>query len=195
MRRTDREVPEWLFASRRTYWWEWLLILLLLGMAGGVRAAPVYKCVGVDGSIAYQQWPCAGAQRESAVELAPPPAYARSPEYAVEREPPPRARATAARRGAAAEPTSFECRAADGQLFYRHSACPHSVAAVALPASSSRSTRGARGNAAASVSSRRIPRDEACREIHAAGAIGRAGHEHDENVSTYERNLGRDPCR
>jgi hypothetical protein len=45
------------------------------------------------------------------------------------------------------------------------------------------------------VSSSRIPRDEACREIHTAGSIGRAGHQHDENVSTYEHNLGRDPCR
>jgi len=31
--------------------------------------------------------------------------------------------------------------------------------------------------------------------MHRAGAISRAGHEHDEDVSTYDRNLGRDPCR
>jgi len=40
-----------------------------------------------------------------------------------------------------------------------------------------------------------VPRDEACQRIHSAGAIGRAGHQHDEDVSTYDRNLGRDPCR
>jgi len=34
-----------------------------------------------------------------------------------------------------------------------------------------------------------------CRRLARAGSIGRAGHERDEIVSTYDRNLGRDPCR
>ena len=40
-----------------------------------------------------------------------------------------------------------------------------------------------------------LPRGEACRRMAAAGSIGRAGHARDESVSTYDRNLGRDPCR
>jgi hypothetical protein len=51
------------------------------------------------------------------------------------------------------------------------------------------------GGATLHVSSQRIAREEACREIQRAGAAGRAGHEHDEVVSSYEHNLGRDPCR
>jgi hypothetical protein len=46
-----------------------------------------------------------------------------------------------------------------------------------------------------SVTAIALPRDEACRRMAAAGSIGRAGREHDERVSTYDRNAGRDPCR
>jgi len=101
-----------------------------------------------------------------------------------------------------AEPhaASFECRSADGQVFFRHGGCPHSVpaspgaAASQRPAGSTK-TGATKSGGSVSVSSRRIDRDEACRQIHRAGAIGRAGHEHDDDVGTYERNLGRDPCR
>ncbi len=143
--------------------------------------------------MAYQTLPCSAQQSEAVVPIAAAPAYAKSPEYAVERATEPRARATNARREPQA--MSFECRAADGQVFYRHASCPHSVAgdASATSSASQRTSRGSGGTVA--VSSSRIPRDEACREIHAAGSIGRAGHQHDENVSTYEHNLGRDPCR
>jgi hypothetical protein len=44
------------------------------------------------------------------------------------------------------------------------------------------------------VTSREIPRDEACRQINAVAADGRDGHARDEQVSVYEHNLGRDPC-
>jgi len=189
----DNESFAWQPTSRATRWYEWLLILLLLGLAGGVRAASVYKCTDAHGAIAYQQLPCAEAARESTVEIAAAPAYAKSPEYAFERPPPTaplRATRTSRRE---AEPMSYECRTADGQVFYRHSACPHSVSASSAGAAQGRGGRS--GTASAAVSSSRVPRDEACRHIHGAGAIGRAGHQHDEDVSTYDRNLGRDPCR
>jgi hypothetical protein len=189
----DHSPIEWQAATRQARWYEWLLVLLLLGLAGGVRAAPVYKCTDAGGGVAYQTLPCSAQQSEAVVPIAAAPAYAKSPEYAVERTTEPRARATKARREPQA--MSFECRAADGQVFYRHASCPHSVAgdASATSSTSHRTSRGSGGTVA--VSSSRIPRDEACREIHAAGSIGRAGHQHDENVSTYEHNLGRDPCR
>lgn len=197
MRRMDREAPQWQSSSRTTRWWEWLLILLLLGLAGGARAAPVYKCNGASGEIAYQGIPCAEPAGGSVVEIAPAPPYAKSPEYAVERVPEAPARAARTpRRGAAVEATSFECRAADGQVFYRHSTCPHSVAGTTGGASSARGSRGNRSaGGSVAVSSRHIPRDEACQAIHTAGSIGRAGHQYDDTVSTYERNLGHDPCR
>jgi hypothetical protein len=192
MESINAEAREWTASGRTARWYEWLLILLLLGLAGGVRAAAVYKCTNPDGSIAYQDLACSEWQQAGTVEIAPAPAYAKSPEYAVERPAAPRSRTLmAARREPQA--MSYECRSSDGQVFYRHSSCPHSVAARL--SGSGAHQRGASGGGSVPVSSTRVERDEACRQIHAAGAIGRAGREHDEDVSTYERNLGRDPCR
>jgi hypothetical protein len=196
MRDPQREIPEWQPAGRSTRWYEWLLILLLLSLAGGVRAESVFKCADADGAVAYQSQPCAAAQHESTIAIAPAPAYAKSPEYAVDRAAPTHERALASRRESQA--MSYECRTADGQVFYRHSACPHSVPANASSSGSSvhHGSRGGSGaGAMVAVSSRRVPRDEACSQMQRAGAIGRAGHAHDEEISTYDRDLGRDPCR
>ncbi|HEY2396216.1 MAG TPA: DUF4124 domain-containing protein [Rudaea sp.] len=195
MPHTDHDSSAWQPTSRATRWYEWLLILLLLGLAGGVRATTVYKCTDAQGAIAYQQLPCVGTAHESTIEIAAAPAYAKSPEYALEHAAPAAHVKVLHASRRESEPMSYECRTADGQVFYRHNACPHSV-----PATTS-STRGAKGRsgrgsaASAAVSSSRVPRDEACRRIHGAGSIGRSGHQHDEDVSTYDRNLGRDPCR
>jgi len=196
MESINAESREWTANARTTRWYEWLLILVLLGLAGGVRAASVYKCTNPDGSVAYQDVACSEWQHARTLEIAPAPAYARSPEYAVDRTPAPHSRlASASRRESPA--ASYECRTTDGQVFYRHSSCPHSVAAQSSGYSGTHQhgARGPSGGASVAVSSTRVSREEACRQIHAAGAIGRAGHEHDEDVSTYERNLGRDPCR
>jgi hypothetical protein len=202
MRITDEEYTEWQPTGRTTRWYEWLLILLLLGMAGGVRAASVYKCTGTQGEVAYQSQPCPEGQQARAIEIAPAPVFTPSPHYAIDHDETARSTRTATRSRAVerreAVPVSYECRAADGQLFYRHGSCPHSIpAAHAHGAGVSTHGKGAgRGSSATvSVSAQRIAREDACHEIQRAGAAGRAGHEHDEVVSTYEHNLGRDPCR
>jgi hypothetical protein len=153
-----------------------------------------------QGALAYQQLPCAADQTEGSLRLAPEPAYAPSPQYRIEAPTAQRvAYAARERRDSPERATSWECRASDGQVFYRHSTCPRSIAADATAThiggrNPSRSNHGeVRGNVP--VTSRRIPREEACAQIHAAGAVGRSGHEHDDDVGTYERNLGRDPCR
>jgi hypothetical protein len=193
MQRTDRNDEQWRTPPRPLRWYEWLVVLMLLALANGVRAQPVYKCVGCAGEVAYQQVPCAADSRQTAIELDPAPAYAPSPDYAVERSTR-RAQSTRTAR-VEAPPVSFECRAADGQVFYRHGGCPHSIAAAPGAGAPQRRGAASKGGSGVAVSSRRIDRDEACRRIRAAGSIGRAGHEHDEDVGTYERNLGRDPCR
>ena len=202
MRTSDDKHTEWQPTGRTTRWYEWLLILLLLGMAGGVRAASVYKCTGGQGEVAYQSQPCAAGQPATAIEIDPAPAYAPSPHYALDHGETARASRTVTRSHSGERRegalVSYECRAADGQLFYRHGSCPHSIpAGHAHGTSASTHGKGAgRGsNATVSVSAQRIAREDACREIQRAGAAGRAGHEHDEVVSTYEHNLGRDPCR
>lgn len=176
-------------SGRSMRWYEWLAGLFLLGLAFGVRAGAVYKCVDGSGATAYQDRPCASAQHESEVEIAPAPAYAPSPKYAVET----RAQ-RAAYRPSRSTPRSSrasanECRASDGRVFYRLGACPHSLAAE-----SGGVGRGKGSANSVSVSSHPVPRDEACAQMRRAGSIGRGGHEFDEQVSTYDKNLGRDPC-
>jgi hypothetical protein len=184
--------------GRSMRWYEWLVGLLLFAAAVGVRAESVYKCVDANGDIAYQQVSCAAAQQQSTIAITPAPRPAPPPHYLLARqseETAPRSRFMAR----AVKETAFECRASDGRLFYRLGSCPHSIAGE-IPASAGKSHRGKTGAArnsggATSVSGRRVPREQACREIHRAGAIGRDGHEFDEHVSTYERNLGHDPCK
>ncbi|HEX6832254.1 MAG TPA: DUF4124 domain-containing protein [Rudaea sp.] len=196
----ESNVSGWQPSGRQARWYEWLLILLLFAMAGGARAGTIYKCHGADHAVAYQAAPCGEGQRETTVAIDPAPAYAPAPQYAVaapERERMPRS--TRAPLRARREPveTSYECRTSDGQVFYRHAACPHSVPALAAEHPSGASSRGSgRSKDAGSVgvTAQRISREEACRQLRTAGAIGRAGHAHDEQTSTYDRNLGRDPC-
>jgi hypothetical protein len=166
-------------------WYEWLAGLFLLGLAFGVRAGSVYKCVDASGATAFQDRPCTTAQAQSEVEIAPVPAHAESPQYAVD---------TRAQRANQHEPRSqprsahssaYECRASDGRVFYRLGACPRSLAAQG---------GAGRGRTPVGVSGHSVSREEACAQMRRAGSIGRGGHEFDEQISTYDKNLGRDPC-
>jgi len=192
----QREPTQWQASGRTMRWYEWLVILLLLALAGGVRATTVYKCTDAAGAIAYQDQACAGEQQTREIALDPVPPPQPSPRYAIDEalRSPGRPIVHSPRR-AADEPVSYECRTADGQRFYRHSACPHSIAQNPYASGGSAQRGGRSAGGSVPVSSRRIGRDEACAQMHRAGRIGRSGHEHDEDVSTYERNLGRDPCR
>jgi hypothetical protein len=201
---SPQEPIDWRPSGPPARWYEWLLVLLLLGLVSGVRAESVYKCEDGHGAVAYQAQPCRADQRTSTLELAAAPAYAPPPQYRLDSPGGDRvAHGSHLGRVASAGAFSWECRVSDGQMFYRHSQCPHSLPAEAKPAGGKIGGKvhsgGRNGNddnnRSLQVTSRRISREEACRQIHSAGAIGRAGHQHDEDVSTYERNLGRDPCR
>jgi len=184
--------------GRSMRWHEWLAGLLLLSLAAGVRAENIYKCIDAHGDIAYQATGCAAQQTQSVIAIAAPPRYTPAPHYLVEHAlTAPLARsAHVASRDRGAKEMAFECRASDGRLFYRLGACPHSIAAETTNAAAkSRGRNAGKSNGTANVASRPIPREQACHEIHRAGAIGRDGHEFDEQVSTYERNLGHDPCK
>jgi len=174
--------------GRSMRWYEWLAGLLLLGLAFGVRAGSVYKCTDATGAVAFQDRACATAQAQNEVDIAPAPAYAPSPKYAVESHEA-RVRVTHVSARAGRGEIGYECRASDGRVFYRLGACPHSLAAE------DNAGRGKnRGGNSVSVSGHPIPRDEACSQMRRAGSIGRGGHEFDEHISTYDKNLGRDPC-
>lgn len=161
------------------------VIGLLYGVAPCARAASAYRCHGPDGVVAYQDRPCEAAQRETRVELAPEPPPAPSPDYGVAPARRAAVKHAPSRSPARRQAPSHECRSDDGEVFYRHGACPKSIRA------------GKAGGAAAgvAVSAVELSRAEACRRIAAAGSVGRRGRDRDERVSTYERNAGRDPCR
>lgn len=187
-------------SGRSMRWYEWLSLLFLLGLAVGVRAESVYKCTDAQGAIAYQAQPCPTQQMESTVTIAPAPAHAAAPEYALGKD---ATQTRRTKRGHDASPerrsgehlqqASYECRVSDGEVFYRHTPCPHSLPADGSVRSGK--ARDRRGGQSLTVSARKVSREEACAQIHRPGAIGRTGREHDEDVSTYERNLGNDPCK
>lgn len=161
----------------------------VVGLSTTVSAQVVYRCRSADGTVAFQDRACAASQVQSEVAIDPAPASAPPPAHARDERPPHVARAPRASRRpahvrAAGIDRSWQCRGADGSVFYRHAACPKSIPARA-------------GAKAKNVGITAVPvaRSDACRELRRAGAIGRAGHEHDEAVSTYEHNAGRDPCR
>lgn len=158
------------------------LVGLLPVAATIAQGTSVYKCTGADGSIAFQSQACAPAQHQGTIELAAPPAYAPSPTYALDVANTGKRHKPRTPRSSAPRAVSFECRASDGQVFYRHRSCPHRIAS------------GDNARKSVSVSATGISREQACTQIRRAGAIGRRGHRHDETVSAYDRNLGRDPC-
>lgn len=151
--------------------------------------ADVYKCRGADGAIAFQDHACASSQIESRVEIAPAPPPAASPDYGrtPRRESREASGRTHASTPARREALSYECRAANGEVFYRHGTCPGKISAKGA-------SRKQAGESYA-VTAAPLSRSEACRRMASAGSIGRAGRERDETTSTYDRNLGRDPCR
>jgi hypothetical protein len=183
------------FANRHRNFRILAMLLGLAGIAGSAQAEAVFKCRSADGHVAYQDRACAASQTASRIEILPAPPVTASPEYGVGHS----SHARSAPRGrsaskARAEAVSYECRAANGEVFYRHGGCPKSVTAKARDASGGKPPRGAASQTSA-VSAAPLARGDVCRRMAASGSIGRAGHERDDTVSSYERNLGRDPCR
>lgn len=175
------------FAMRAASFLLFVLSIACLCLDGTVTtatAATVYRCVGKDGVVAFQDHACSSGGKQTVRDIVshdPPVAV-----IAAERVKPTRqtrSQASGLRQRRVAEPISFECRTNTGMVFYRHSRCP--AALVDGTDSNGRSRR-------LLVSSQRLDRREACRRMR-NGA--RDGNEFDERVSTYERNLGRDTCR
>lgn len=172
---------------------EWLALLAMMLMVGGVRAESIYKCAGGD-VIAYQSKPCADMSGATVIDIAPAPAFAPSPTYAISKPRTETAPSTKRNMRAERKPVkdAFECRGGDGTVFYRLGHCPRSVASDAKDRRGGSKSGDAKS---VSVSGHPVSRDEACAEMRRAGAIGRKGHEFDESISTYDRNIGNDPCK
>ncbi len=190
-------------------------------LAGSAHASAVFKCVGADGAIAFQATPCTAGTQQTSIDIREqPPIDPNAPNFAsvsLSKSSTGRgrdhafagARANGRIRHSTAksnseQPVSYECRAADGEVFYRHARCPGSIpgdgiARFGVEPSGVGTRHGGRRShggawAPVPVSARKISRDEACRAINATAASGRDGHARDEQVSVYEHNVGRDPC-
>ena len=163
-----------------------LLVLILLWPSKVLaQTQSVFKCIDHEGQITFQAVPCKTGMSQHQVMIEPAPPISSSPDYGRHRQRE-RARARSSHRVPRKEIIySFECRTKTGALFYRHSRCPASIDRSGLIGSGRRAPREA-------VSARRIPRLDACRGMR---SVGRDGREFDDVPSTYDRNLGRDPCR
>lgn len=201
-------------ASKRWHraWLAYAIVPALLWM-GGAHAASIYKCVDAHGHLAYQDTPCAAHVRQHKLDVQPLPTIGDPSEVAASKRAlsryvraPSKVRAGRGTRSSSRPArdkteTSWECRAADGEVFYRHTRCPSSipgdgtVRAAYADKQSRENTRGRRNAwSRVRVHGEKVPRTEACRRIHSAGAAGRDGHLRDETVSTYDHLMGRDPC-
>jgi hypothetical protein len=179
-------------------------------VASALHAAPTFKCVDTQGRVAYRDTPCPAHARQTRIELHAQPTIGDADEVVAARArvSVPRHPRTAThsrrhfmRRRRAKSRMSWECRAADGEVFYRHTRCPSSIpgdgiARTAYTEKQSRERTRSRHDAwgRVRVHGEKIPRAEACRRIHSAGAAGRDGHLRDADVSTYDHLMGRDPC-
>ena len=189
--------------------------ILLCSSATAAHAASVYKCVDAQGHLAYRDTPCAAQARQRKIDLQPLPTIGDASEVAAQKRRVNSASVRASSRKTHGAPrkhstsrvardkpeTSWECRAADGEVFYRHTRCPGSVRGDGTvrrgyeeKLSSSRTRSRQDAWARVPVHGTKITRTEACRRIHSAGAAGRDGHARDEAVSTYDHLMGRDPC-
>lgn len=193
--------------------WVWAGLLWLA--SGGAHAASVYRCVDARGTVAYQDTPCAETARQKKIDVQPLPTIGDPAEAAARAvriqaipnrhvsggDRRPHTTHSARHRADTKPEMSWECRAADGEVFYRHTRCPSSVPGDGtvrggyVEKMSSSRTRGRHDAwSRVPVHGTKVTRAEACRRIHAAGAAGRDGHARDETVSTYDRLMGRGPC-
>lgn len=186
-------------------------VLMGLMIAGETHAGAIYKCVDAQGAIAFQDNPCAVRAAETEMPMrsqplidpAMPMARAVHADHARPRKSREDLRGRGVHRRRGAHATSWECRAADGEVFYRHTHCPHSVPGDGVMRSGgtyalSHHGHGQRGGRDAwspvTVHARKVPRSEACRQINAVAAVERDGSARDEHVSVYDHVRGRDPC-
>lgn len=182
--------------------------MLLCAIAASAQAASVYRCSNTNGQLAFQDTPCAAHARQQEITLHPQPligtpgeAAARMASLHRHRSATRHTRRHSTRHRQPKPAMSWECHAADGEVFYRHTRCPSSVpgdgvvrSGYAQQQSGSHSRRRHNAWSRVRVHGVKVTRAEACRRIHSAGAAVRDGHLRDADVSTYDHLMGRDPC-
>lgn len=189
-------------------------LLLLSGALPPAASAAVYQCKAADGGSTYQDLPCDGSADEKAypVRTTPPGAQAptlaedpygarrRSETQARNNRPSATAtretrRAVASTRRSTVEPSATRCTDTRGNMSYSHSgSCPKTHSRKRNPPNREShrgyprgaGARAGAGYRAEPMKAERVSQKTACADIRA----GRARS----NLSSYEKNTGRDPC-
>lgn len=187
------------------------LAAAVLALAAAFPNATVYKCKQSDGSIAFQQTPCAAAAEQVGQQNFNREPDAPHEQYVPSRDGPEarkraeteeaevNARFIAGQRGLLA-PTAPPERTADGyscsdggKTWIQQTPCPSTVMTDRfVPVSQAVGPRGERVNGAATVSQetavqqRGITRDEVCRQVRAGAATQHK--EQRASDASYERN-------
>jgi hypothetical protein len=189
------------------------LVAFVAVFCASAQAGQIFKCTDASGAVSFQATACADGSQQADVVIrndtatpAPPSKYNprnvpivrrtddvtsnyKLPSFAHGNPAPPPQQAYQP-----ADQVSYECRMSNGEVFYQHQACPASIT-TGSDRRYNASGQASQLDVVANVTSRQISRDEACDKINRSGAIGREGHGRDQRVSTYDKNLGRDPCR
>lgn len=185
--------------------------MLWLACTTSAHAASIYQCVDARGHLAFQDIPCTAHAQQRKLDVLPLPAIGSAAEVAAAERRRDAAHGRhsvrhmrkkhASSRSRVKPRMSWECHAADGEVFYRHTRCPSSIAgdgvvrAAYAEKQSRENTRRRHGAwSRVRVHGVKVSRAEACRRIHSAGAAVRDGHLRDADVSTYDHLMGRDPC-
>lgn len=179
-------------------------VALMTFAAAAAGAAEIHRCRGADGVVAYQQTPCADDAQREPLPVLPPPSSGliAAPAPAADshaEEAPLAALSPPARFAPPSLPQAWQCVAANGEVFYRHDACPtRIVERYPLYLSGWNYTYDRPAVVVSTlpdyvpVDAYRVSLREACRAIERSG--DRDGRARDQTFSTYDRNLGRDPC-
>ena len=176
-----------------------LLLATCLAFSSAANAQTIYKCVDAQNRIAFQQTPCESGKRESEVAIKPlPPPPPASSTVAPSRKISSftedlvanikRAPKSSQQQSVPVE-QSYECTFVHGgkEVFYQHSPCPEEIYQGSTPVVNN-GRRGYRPYYLL-VTGKPVPRAVACKNMRSAG---RSGRKYDQQISTYDRNLGRD---
>lgn len=181
--------------------------------ASVAEAQTVYACVR-DGQRVFSDKPCEKTDQSAALHTIhtdrpqPPSAAVIATTEGVEaqrrfqQEADVRAQASAAAQTRVnpppqgAGPTSYRCKAADGQVFYSHTECPAGIDPK-LADREDRPGHFVKEMVRTRVESEVVDRATACREVAKSGITGRSGRKHDQTTDPYTREVhpNQDPCR
>jgi len=174
---------------------KWILFALYFTVLESSAQQTVYRCVEEDGSTTFSDQPCSEdpdvLHIEESHNPAPPRQYLPRASTANNDD-------TGRANSSPAPPSSrqaisYRCSIDTGEVWYLHSPCPSRVTIREIE-DLEFEEGWAEVSREVTVDQTEVSRSSACSQIYAVGT-SRRGSDRDESYTTYERNMGRDPCR